>query len=450
MDKNKIAQCYRRGVEAMEKQNWDLAVAMFTMCAKFVADNVMYRQLLRQCEMKKYKDNGSGAGKLAKGKLIGIRGKIKKARAKEAWDEMDQACEEGLALNPWDVQLNVDLSDAARQQERLDVARFGLQMARKADPNNKDLNLQFAELLEERGEYDEAATIWQHICKLDPNDGTARSRLTGAHTRKTLDRGGYNEADSTKNVMTNKQVAEGAAAPGESEETDLKQAIRKEPDKYEHYLKLADFYKRAGRLEETHQTLTTALEVSGNDPNVRERFEDTELAQLKENLELAREKAAGGDAVAQKNAGALAVEYNKRRLDVLSRRVERHPQDLNLKFELATVFMLFQKWPQAIPLLQQASKNQRLRVPTLVRLGKCFIQDKKLALAKAQLKRAVEDLDTDDPKLYCDAHYSLGWVCEELGETADAENHYGEVLVVEYEYKDALQRLEKLQSGGAA
>jgi Flp pilus assembly protein TadD len=230
---------------------------------------------------------------------------------------------------------------------------------------------------------------------------------------------------------------------------DLKQAIRKEPEKYEHYLKLADYYKRAGRLAETHQTLTTALEVSGNDPNVRERFEDTELAQLKENVELAKEKGAAGDEVAKKNAVELDREYHKRKLEILSRRVERHPQDLNLKFELATVFMLFQKWQQAIPLLQQASKNQRLRVPTLVRLGTCFIKDNKLTLAKAQLKRAVEDLDTDDPKLFCDAHYSLGWVCEQLGELADAENHYGEVLVVEYEYKDALQRLEKLQSGGS-
>lgn len=444
------SNCYRKAVEAIEKQNWDLSIEMLRMCAKFVPDNVMYRQLLRNSEMKKYKDNGTGAGKLAKGKLIGIRSKIKKAKGKEAWDEMDEACEEGLAVNPWDVHLNVDLANAAQAREHMDVAKFGMLMAAKADPNNKQLNWQFAELLEERGEYDEAATVWEHICKLDPNDGTARSNLTASHTRKTLDRGGYESANSTKNVMTGKQAQAGAAAPGESQEADLKHAIRKEPDKYEHYLKLADYYKRNGQLAEAHQTLTQALDVSGNDPNVREQLEDVELTQFRENLEIAKEKAAAGDEAAQKNASELAKEYNKRRLEILSRRVERHQQDLNLKFELASVLMIFQKWPQAIPLLQQASKNKRLNVPALVNLGRCFIQDKKLPLAKAQLKRAVEDLDTDDPKVFCDAHYMLGWVCEKLGETADAEDHYGEVLVVDYEYKDARERLEKLQAGGNA
>lgn len=436
----------------MEKQNWDLAIAMFGMCAKFVPDNVMYRQLLRNNQKKKYKNNGSGAGALAKGKLIGIRGKIKKARSREAWGEMDQACEDGLALNPWDVQLHVDLAEATRHLEFMDVAKFALLEAVNADKDNKQLNWQLAELFEERGEYDEAAQIWERICRLDPDDGTARSKLTAAHTRKTLDRGGYESADSTQQVMTGPKqpAAGGAAAPGESQETDLKHAIRKEPDKYEHYLKLSDFYKREGRLGDARETLTKGLEVSGNDPNVREQLEDVELAQLKDNLELAKEKAAAGDAKARQNLKGLTDEYNKQRLAILSRRVERHPQDLNLKFELAAVFLYFEKWQQAIPLLQQASKNKRLHVPALVQLGKCFIKDKKLPLAKGQLKRAVEDLDSDDPKLFTEAHYLLARVCEELCDRADAENHYGEVLVVDYEYRDARERLEKLQAEGEA
>jgi hypothetical protein len=39
-------------------------------------------------------------------------------------------------------------------------------------------------------------------------------------------------------------------------------------------------------------------------------------------------------------------------------------------------------------------------------------------------------------------------VCDELGDKPTAEKHYGEVLVVDYEYKDAKDRLEKLQGGG--
>jgi tetratricopeptide (TPR) repeat protein len=241
------------------------------------------------------------------------------------------------------------------------------------------------------------------------------------------------------------------AAPGESQEADLKHAIRKEPQKVEHYLKLADYYKRDGQLDEAHAILEQALPVSGNDANVREQLEDVELARMHKNVEIAKERAnEAGDETARKNAAELSTEYQKRRMEVLVRRVERYPQDLNVKYDLAQVFMMFKKWPQAIPLLQQASQNKRLKVRALVNLGECFIYDKKLSLARSQLERSVTELNAaDDPKMFVKAHYMLAWIYEQLGDKPAAENHYGEVLVVDYEYKDARERLEKLQGGEA-
>lgn len=452
MDKKKLASdCYRKGVEAMGKQNWDLAVEMFSMSSRFVQDNVGYRQLLRKSQYQKYGDNKTGAGTLAKSKLLGIRNRIKKAKAKEEWEEVDKACEEGLTINPWDVQLNVDLGEAAKAREYSEVARFCFLEARNADPSNKQLNWQLAEILEERGEYDEAAKVWQHICKLDPHDGIARSKLTGAHTKKTLDRGGYENAETTRQVMAGRNPKSGElAAPGESQEADLKHAIRKDPQKVENYLKLGDYYKRAGLLDEAHKTLESALQVSGNNPNVREQLEDVELLRMNKNVEIAKERAAEGDDAARNHARELATEYAKRRLEVLNRRVERYPQDLVLKFDLAELLMSpFGKFTQAIPLLQQASQNKRLKARSLIRLGQCFIKDKKVPLARGQLERGVAEVNApEDPKLFVEAHYMLGRVCEELKDLPAAEKHYGEVLVWDYEYKDARTRLEQLQGGG--
>src|SRR5690606_36055543 len=132
---------------------------------------------------------------------------------------------------------------------------------------------------------------------------------------------------------------------------------------------------REGRLDEAHAALETALQVSGNDTDVRERLEDIELQRMYKNVELAKERAAGGDEDARKNAAALSGEYAKRRLEVLSRRSERYPQNLNLKYELAELLMSpFGKYTQAIPLLQQASQNKRLTAVALIKLGRCFIQ----------------------------------------------------------------------------
>jgi hypothetical protein len=109
----------------------------------------------------------------------------------------------------------------------------------------------------------------------------------------------------------------------------------------------------------------------------------------------------------------------------------------------------FGKYTQAIPLLQQASNNKKLKAQALIKLGRCFIQDKKISLARGQIERGVAEVNApDDPKLFVEAHYMLGRVCEELKDFPAAEKHYGEVLVVDYQYKDALARLEKLQGGG--
>jgi hypothetical protein len=108
-----------------------------------------------------------------------------------------------------------------------------------------------------------------------------------------------------------------------------------------------------------------------------------------------------------------------------------------------------QQWALAIPLLQKSSQDPRLKKMAHVSLGKCFVYDKKPQLARGQFERAIPDLNFDqDPELFKECHYLLARVCEELRDLPAAENHYGEVLAVDYEYRDTNERHEKLQGGG--
>ena len=78
----------------------------------------------------------------------------------------------------------------------------------------------------------------------------------------------------------------------------------------------------------------------------------------------------------------------------------------------------------------------------------CFIYDKKLPLARGQLERAAPDMDHNaDPDSYKECHYWLGRVLEQLGDKAGAEKHYGDVVVVDYDFKDTTKRLEDIQGG---
>jgi tetratricopeptide (TPR) repeat protein len=450
------ADCWRRGTEAMQKQNWDYAIEMFGTCVNIKPENKVYRDTLRGCQFKKYGDNKTGAGGLAKAKLMGIRGRIKKARAKEDWEEMDKAAEEGLKINPWDVGLNVDVAEAAQKREFMEVAEAALRAAFQADVKSKEIGLKYVELLRERANYGEASKILAALCRFHPEDLGLQRLLTQMQTTQVTAEGGFDDAESTRDVRakSSHQMRAGeTVAPGQSEEDDLRHAVRKEPDKVEHLQKLAAFYRRERKLDQARETLQKALEMSGGDYAYREQLEDVELDMLRKNRELAKEAldAKPGDATAEKNYKDLERDLVKRELEVFLSREDRYPKDLKLKMEIALRYMRFQKWTEAIPRLQKAAQDVRVKAQALAHLGMCLYKDGKASLARGQLERAIPELDFEkDPKLFKDAHYNLGRICEELGDPATAEKHYGEILVVDYEYRDARQRLEKLQSGDAS
>ena len=460
-DKNKIAaDCFRKGTEALSKESWDYAVDMFKQSATFVPDNLLYRQSLRGAEYRKYNKNGTGA-RMAKMKLVTVRAGIKKAKLKKAWPDVDRAAEEGLMINPWDAQLNADMAVACANQGYQEVAVFGYEMARQSEPENQKTLRALAELLEERGEYTKALDCWGKITQLNPLDGEARSKFTQLGASQMLDRGGYEDAESTEDVRSEfdrdmdarkqKKSATPADGPGVSQEADLQHAIRKAPEEQGNYLKLAQFYQREGKLKQAAETYQKVLEVSGGDISIREQLEDVERQLMRQNLDLAKENLAQNpeDAKIKKQVGEMSREFVLREIEIMDSRVKRHPNEMKLKFDLARRYMQMKQWSKAIPHLQQAAKDIRLEGEVLVALGMCFINDKKVKLGRAQLEKAITKIDADEkPEVFIEVHYQLGRLCEQAGEKEAAEKHYYEVLAIDYEYKDTRQRLEELQEGG--
>lgn len=451
------ADCWRRATEAMSHQQWDFAVKLFSTSVQLVPDHLAYRQHLRGAQKKMYGDNGSGA-RMAGVKLMSIRGRIKKAHMKEDWGTIERTAEEGLAINPWDAGLNASLGEACQYLGYPEVAVFAWRMACENDSTNAAYLRSLGRLLAERHEYDEAVACFEKVREIDPMDGEARSMVTALLAEKTRDRGGYVDAQKTRDVQTaydhddfsGAGGAKESVAPGESREADLQRAVRREPDKPEGYLKLADFYRQEKRLDDCAKTLEQALQVSGGDVNIQEQVEDLELDRLRKNLEVARQLARKSPDDKAAAAGSLNLEKEliKREIEVLRSRVERYPQDARAKFELARRFMRCGRHQNAIPLLQQAASDVRQKTRVLVALGKCFLQDKQFKLALTQLRNAIAAINPqDEAKLFAEANYLAGWLCEKLNDLPAAEAHYSEVIGVDYDFKDARQRLERLQEG---
>ncbi len=454
--KRKIAaDCWRRGNEAIPKENWDYAIQMYRTSIKMVPDNLAYRQSLRGTEYKKYDDNKSGA-RMAGMKLMTVKGRMKKCRMSKDWAGLAEACEDGLEVNPWDPQIGAELGDALKELGYQEVAKFAYQESLKVDNTNIAVNRSLALLLEERSEYAEAIACWKQVTRLEPTNGEARSKITALDAKSVMDRGGYEGAESTQNVMAAHEVAKrlnlnkDADGPGMSVEADLLRAIRKDPANKDNYIKLADHYKREGELEKAEEQLLKVLEISGNDMGLREILDDVQLDLMQRALEVAKEQARSnaGDATLKQRAAELANELTKRKIEVYAVRVDRYPNDMRMKFELASQYMNTKKWQLAIPLFQQARSDPRLKGEALIKLGKCFYYDGKAPLAIRQFEQAMADMKYEEkPDAYKDLYYSAGRLYEEMKNPAAAEEAYQKVLEVDYSYKDTVARLNKLQGG---
>lgn len=454
---------FRKATEAMNHQNWDYAVECLTNCVRLVPDNVMYRQTRHGCLRKKYDDNGSGA-RMAGMKLMGVRGKLKKYRMQKDWKSVDATAEEGLNVNPWDAAFYFDIGEANLEIENFEVAKYGFQRAVELDQTSVEYLRRYGHFLRERRDYKSAITCFQRVQKLIPTDTEARSMMNKLQAESAMDRGGYGNAETTKDVKTEPQPAvnayeedrrarKGASAkpadaPGESVEADLLHAIRKDAQNVNNYLKLADHYRAARDLRKALDLLKQAMEVSNNNPDIGEQLEDVELTLLRSELTEAEERMnrnPGKERLVEKFQ-SLKKEIQDKELDVFSRRIERHPNDMRMRFELAERYRQSKQWAKAIPLLQQASSDNRLKADSLVGLGECFVNDHKVDLGRRQFERALEGLsEKDKPDAFKLAHYYLGRIYEKAKKNEQAEHHYHEILAVDYGYRDVLKRLEAMQ-----
>jgi tetratricopeptide (TPR) repeat protein len=455
--KRKIAtDCWMKGNQALAKGNFDYAIEMYGKAVALAPDNLNFRQSLRGAEYKKYGNNKTGA-KMAGMRLTGTRNTIRKLRGKKEWAEMDKAAEEGLILNPWDAALNAAVGEACHNLDYTEVAEFAYERAVESDPESKAHLQNLMEINEQRGNYKKAIECAKRLTKLEPHNGKLRAQLTGLEAKQVMDRGGYIEAKTTQEVRRNayddyrpateKYVPDTVVGPGVSLEQDLRRAIRKTPTDKGNYIKLGEHFQKQKEFDKAGEVLKEALAATGGDVNIREFSEDNDLMNFRHQLELAKSVAADDEA-GQKRIASLKRELLLREIEIYSSRIERYPNDARFKFELGKRFMQVKEYKKAIPLLQQATVDQRRAPAALVLLAKSFLAEKQPKLARAQLERACEKLNPhDDRDTFCEAHYILGRLCEEAGDRDDAEHHYSEVLSVDYAYKDARQRLEMMQRG---
>ncbi|MBI2824335.1 MAG: hypothetical protein HYX69_06575 [Planctomycetia bacterium] len=445
--RSRLQQNFQKGSQMAAAGNFDYATDQFTDCVVGDPGNLIYVRNFLGNLQKKYNNNKKGS------KFAGLKGattktSVAKSAMQKDWKGVIASGLEMLKINPWDVSTLTKMANACEQLEFDDCQLEYLKVAAEVDLKDADVNRLRARALGRLGKFDEAIVCWSRVRQADPKDEEAARAIANLTVQKTIRKGGYEEAESSTEVMVDKNAQaerQGAGGPKLSPDQLLEKAIAKNPADLSNYSELVDLYLRNERLEQAEEVLTRALAASGGEISTRERLEDVQLRRARENLARAEKKAA-----AEKTEEAMAlyqqmrVDLNSKEMEIYRSRVERYPSNVSLKFELAVRLKRAKNYAEAIKLFQEARADTKRKGTVFLELGECFQAIKQYKLAMSNYDGAVAETPEREPEQRKLALYRAGKLATFMRNFDTAEKYLTELAGMDFGYKDTSALLDKL------
>jgi tetratricopeptide (TPR) repeat protein len=454
-DLQKAQTFFQYGNDAALKSNFDYAIEMYKRACKIVPDNLVYRQALRGVERRKLNGDPNKVGMLVGARNQPILMRAKSARSKGNHTLAIELCEDAFVNNPWDVGAARIAAEAAEAAGFLVLAQWFVETVQN---NTKDVDfIKFAAHVHEVNEsWQKAIACWEYVKKLSPNDQDASRQINALSAAGTIKRAGLED--------TLEKRAAAAAAPEPVEALDAKlnrlkqeqrtpeqrliDEIKARPDAVHAYVELADIYKSRNDLDTAEKVLAKGRKANPNDHGLASIYEDTQIGRLRKARESQHQRVQQypEDAGAKAKLDQLTEMLNKYEIEAFRRRVQLHPEDTRLHFELGQILARVGDHDGAIAEFQQAraSTVPAQKVQALYYLGLSFEANNAPKLAERNYKEAVKLLEPEDRDNFLALHYRLGRVAESLSNNEAAEEHYNEVAAADYSYLDVAQRLKRL------
>jgi len=226
----------------------------------------------------------------------------------------------------------------------------------------------------------------------------------------------------------------------ESELDAIEARLAKAQDDADSMLRAAELYEMKRDLRGALDQLERAKAVRPTDASVAGRLADV---RIKLQDQLVQQAEARGDAAAAANARRVLSEM---RVAEYRRRVAANPTDLGFRFELGEALFQVGDADGAIAELQQAAKDPRKAVDALLTLGRAFRGKSLTDLARAQYEKALATTGGAGGRLGKEILYELGGLAEAGGDRDAAKKHYSAILELDWSYKDAADRVARLQA----
>lgn len=447
---------YQKGNDAMLRENYDYAIALFNQVLEKEPGLVECRKALRTAQARKagegrgfFKKMLSSAGSsplVAKGQMT-----VRKNPA-----EALLIAEQILNSDPTNSAGHRLVVEAARALEMPRTALISLEMLVRNSPNDVAMAIQFATALADFGEVRSAEKLLIEMARSFPTDADLAQAVKDLSARKTLKEGGYQELASGQGSYRDILRNEGEAVSLEQEQrvhktgdmterliAEYEERLKTEPNNLKLLRSLAEMYtqkKQFDRALAYYQQIRNS--EGGNDPSIDRSIAETTGRKFEH-------EAASLDSTAPDYAEQLAritADKQAYQLSECQQRAERFPTDLGIRFELGQLYFQAGKISEAIQEFQKAQNNPHRKVASLNYLAQCFAKRKMFDLAARNLQSALkEKVVFDDEKK--DLLYNLGTVLDSMGKKDEAIEQFKQIYEVDIGYKDVEARVEAYYAG---
>jgi tetratricopeptide (TPR) repeat protein len=448
-----VRAIFQKGNDALIRENYDYAVDLLMQVLEKEPAFYDGRKALRQAQanksgggggfFKKAWSSASSSPLVAKGQLALRRNPAEALAIGEQILNSDAASSAGHRL----------IAEAAIALDMPKTAVMSLDILFQNSPKDKNVAMQYANVLAETGEAQRAERILMEIARAMPNDAELHQALKDLSARKTLSEGGYDSlADgqgSYRDILRNPDEAKSLEQANRVQKTEdqaqnliaeYEARLKNEPNNVRLLRNIAELYtqKKKFNLALEFYEKIKATEAGASDATIDSAIALTKTRQFEHEVEQLDATAPDyTDRVAQINAEKQAY-----RIAECQKRVERNPMDFAVRYEMGVLYFNAGKISEAIAEFQKSKNNLNKKIASMNYLGQCFAKRKMYPLAATTFQDAIKEKQVFDEEKK-ELVYNLGIVFEAMEKQKESIEQFEQIYAIDSSYKDVAARVDK-------
>jgi tetratricopeptide (TPR) repeat protein len=457
-DRRKAKTFFERGSTVAGTGQYDYAIEMFMQGLNIDPDSTEAHQTLREISFRR---------KASGGKAIGMLQAMKLKRGKDDKELMLNA-EKLLAYDPGNVDHMVSFMTAAYKAGFYDSVLWVANIAHRANIDSGKPDIKVFMALKDHyralSRPDLALNALQSAQQMRPDDADLMREIKELGAMNAMRQGKYESGgsfrDSIKDMDAQRKLLEADMDVRDADMMsraimDAEAEWRAQPEEPGKINKLVDALVKTENPQNENRAidiLTAAYEKT-RQFRFRQSVGRIKMIQSNRTDRSFREKLSKNPTDEQLKAdyNAFLGQKIQEELGEYTLWADAYPTDQSLKYEMAKRLFKLRRFDEAIPVLQSARQDAKIRVEATILLGRAFLEAEFVDEAVDTLKELIETYQVKGDSRSKEMTYWYARSLEARKEFPTAIKAYSQLAQWDFNYADVQKRIRALRaSGGGA